>query len=401
MVNADWKAKNYNMKIRVSEQTVQKLRTGKTFANNVAAYNKNGGDAQTREAMNRFYGTARVSKALGGGLTTSKSPESSAVKKGSSTVGPKVNPTINTKKPSTRTNVKTLKQPARPSVASSTGNFIKNELLGIDDFSKIGSEISKGHWWDAAKSYGTGVLELGTTVAAIVAAVPTGGASLGAKAAIVAGRQLGKQAIKTAVSQAGKQSAKGIAKSAVKTVATGSVRKGGRNVAKAAGKVVHPIRTTRGVTSTVGRAVVKNNMNTAARTALRSAAKNSTEASARSVASSAAAKSAKESVATISKKYSSSATKVGARTSSRGAAGATRAAKNRATKAAALAKSERGSALAAKGALRKAESQVAKELATRTAKRAGAKATKKVVRKVATRGQVAHVAVAINSKGRK
>lgn len=63
-VSADWKAANYSSAIKVSESTIQGLRAGKTFEGNVAKF-KSGATAEQREAMNRFYGKARVNTALG------------------------------------------------------------------------------------------------------------------------------------------------------------------------------------------------------------------------------------------------------------------------------------------------------------------------------------------------
>jgi hypothetical protein len=67
---------------------------------------------------------------------------------------------------------------------SSAGNFITDELLGVDDFQSAYSHARKGEWGAAAKSVGTGAFELGTTVATPF----TGGASLAAKGAVMSGK---------------------------------------------------------------------------------------------------------------------------------------------------------------------------------------------------------------------
>jgi len=46
-------------------------------------------------------------------------------------------------------------------------DFARNELLGVDDFGRVGKNLRKGNYGKAAKSAGAGVLELGSTVASI------------------------------------------------------------------------------------------------------------------------------------------------------------------------------------------------------------------------------------------
>jgi hypothetical protein len=58
----NWKDKNSNYKIKVSESTVAKLRKG-TKASNIAAANKPGATAEYKEAVRRFYGKNAVSGA--------------------------------------------------------------------------------------------------------------------------------------------------------------------------------------------------------------------------------------------------------------------------------------------------------------------------------------------------
>lgn len=57
---AAWKKKNFNMKVKVTEAQLNKLRAQGTPAKAIAKY-KN--DPSMREALNRFYGKARVDKA--------------------------------------------------------------------------------------------------------------------------------------------------------------------------------------------------------------------------------------------------------------------------------------------------------------------------------------------------
>ena len=70
------------------------------------------------------------------------------------------------------------------------GKFIKNELLGVDDFKRVGKYIKSGEYGKAAKSAGAGVFELGSSAltvtgagaAAKAASAATKGASAAAKA---------------------------------------------------------------------------------------------------------------------------------------------------------------------------------------------------------------------------
>jgi hypothetical protein len=68
------------------------------------------------------------------------------------------------------------------SVGGKVYDFTRNELLGVDDFSRAGSNLSKGNYGKAALSAGAGALELGTTIASLF------GIGLGAKAAMGAGK---------------------------------------------------------------------------------------------------------------------------------------------------------------------------------------------------------------------
>jgi hypothetical protein len=59
---AAWKKKNFNMKVKVTETQLDKLRAKKTPEKAIAAYK---GDPKMREALYRFYGKDRVNKAIG------------------------------------------------------------------------------------------------------------------------------------------------------------------------------------------------------------------------------------------------------------------------------------------------------------------------------------------------
>ena len=61
-------------------------------------------------------------------------------------------------------------------------DFARNELLGVDDFGRVGKNLRKGNYGKAAKSAGAGVLELGTSIATIF------GIGAGAKGAVAAAK---------------------------------------------------------------------------------------------------------------------------------------------------------------------------------------------------------------------
>ncbi len=76
-------------------------------------------------------------------------------------------------------------KPAGKKGRSSSGktyDFVRNELLGVDDFSRVGKNLKKGNYGKAAKSAGAGVLELGSTVASLF------GVGLGVKGAMGAAK---------------------------------------------------------------------------------------------------------------------------------------------------------------------------------------------------------------------
>lgn len=64
-----WKKKNFNMKVKVTEAQLDKLRAKKTPEKAIAAYK---GDPKMREALYRFYGKDRVNKAIGKTVVDSK-----------------------------------------------------------------------------------------------------------------------------------------------------------------------------------------------------------------------------------------------------------------------------------------------------------------------------------------
>jgi hypothetical protein len=69
-VSSDWKKKNYNSSVKVSEAEVQKLRAAGSKS---AAIKKYGSDPKMREALNRFYGKAEVTRLAGGSASSSSS----------------------------------------------------------------------------------------------------------------------------------------------------------------------------------------------------------------------------------------------------------------------------------------------------------------------------------------
>lgn len=227
-VSADFKAANFNTGVKVSSSTISDLRAGKSFEGNVAKF-KTSATPEQREAMNRFYGKKRVDTALGSTVssvnkTYGTSPGSSY--KGASTSGYKA-PKAATPGGLTKT-------------GASVGNFVKNELLGVDDFSKLRGQMKKHEYKNMAKSTLAGSFELGTTVAAVAGSVFTGGATAGALVASKAATVAAKQGAKAVVKQGAKTTAKNVGAKAAKAgtkAATGSALKGGMTVGKAAAKV--------------------------------------------------------------------------------------------------------------------------------------------------------------------
>jgi hypothetical protein len=70
---ADWKKKNYDMGINVSQGTIDDMNSRKTPEGNFDYYKKNKPNAEQREGLNRFYGTDKVNAALDGGGSKKKS----------------------------------------------------------------------------------------------------------------------------------------------------------------------------------------------------------------------------------------------------------------------------------------------------------------------------------------
>lgn len=294
-VSKQWKAENYNRNIRVSNQTIDQLRAGKTFANNVANFKKTGMTAQEREAMNRFYGKARVSSALGNGGSSAGHTNITAQSVASNPVhvrshraagarvadwasttykpAPVVKNTT-TYRPPTNTSKNSTKK-TNKSFWSKAGGFVTNELLGFDDFKRTANYVSKGQWGKAGKSAFTGVAEFGSTAASLVF---TGGAGIGVRAAASGAKFAAKAGAKTAAKtvvkktardalrkQVGadlKTAAKTIAKAPLSTAFTGSLKAGtlgalktGRYVAGTGKYVVG--QTARRTVSAVGKGASK------------------------------------------------------------------------------------------------------------------------------------------------
>lgn len=227
-VSKEFKAANFNTSVKVSSSTISDLRAGKTFEGNVAKF-KTSATPEQREAMNRFYGKKRVDTALGSTVSginktyaTSPGPNFKGV--GTSGYKPPKNAT-----PAGLTKT-----------GASVGKFVKNELLGVDDFSKLKGQAKNREFKNMAKSTLAGSFELGTTAAALVGSAFTGGATAGAlvasKAATVAARQGAKAAVKQGAKTTAKKVGTKAAGVAVKA-GTGSTIKGGVAVTKGAVKV--------------------------------------------------------------------------------------------------------------------------------------------------------------------
>ena len=170
---SNWKATNFDKTVKVSESTIQGLRAGKTFEGNVAKF-KTGATAEQREAMNRFYGKSRVDTALGSSVAptyktyTSPGPSFKGVSSTNYT-SPKTAPPVKGGK----------------GFGSMAGDFVQNELLGVDDFKRAYKYGKEKNIKKAYKSYATGVGELGLTVGSVALSFFTGGAASGA---LVAGK---------------------------------------------------------------------------------------------------------------------------------------------------------------------------------------------------------------------
>lgn len=59
MASSDWKSKNYNKNVKVSQKTVSVLKS-RSKAENIAAANRPGASPELREAVKRFYGKGTV-----------------------------------------------------------------------------------------------------------------------------------------------------------------------------------------------------------------------------------------------------------------------------------------------------------------------------------------------------
>ena len=99
---------------------------------------------------------------------------------------------------------------------SGTKNYIRDEMLGFDDFGRVASKSRSGNFLGAAKSAATGVGELGLTAASVAAgffsggtgAVAIQGAKMGAKEAVKAGvKEATKTAVKTTAATAASKAA--------------------------------------------------------------------------------------------------------------------------------------------------------------------------------------------------
>jgi len=117
-------------------------------------------------------------------------------------------------------------------VASGTKNYIRDEMLGFDDFGRAASKAKSGDVLGAAKSGLTGVGELGLTAASVVAGFFTGGTgAVGIQAAKAGAKQGAKEAVKkttavTAATAASKETNKAANKAANKA-STAASKPGG------------------------------------------------------------------------------------------------------------------------------------------------------------------------------
>lgn len=269
MVDNTFKKQNFNTNVRVSNQTINQLKANKTFAGNVAAFKKTGMNAQQREAMNRFYGKARVSSALGNGNGTAMRTNVTAASVASNPVHirhdrsagarvsdwssstysqPKVGKSNTVYKPPSDATKNATS--SSKSFWSKAGGFVANELLGVDDLKRTANYVRKGQFGKAAKSAAAGAVELGSTIGAAAAAIPTGGGSIAAKGALIAAKQGVKVGAKAAAKQAAKSTAraaerkavgsglkaagKAVVKSPVKTIGSGSIATGVKGAARTA-----------------------------------------------------------------------------------------------------------------------------------------------------------------------
>ena len=93
-------------------------------------------------------------------------------------------------------------------VASGTKNYIRDEMLGFDDFGRVADKAKKGDVLGAAKSGLTGVGELGLTAASVVAGFFTGGTgAVGVQAAKGAAKEAVKKATTTTAATAASKEA--------------------------------------------------------------------------------------------------------------------------------------------------------------------------------------------------
>ena len=99
------------------------------------------------------------------------------------------------------------------------GKFIKNELLGVDDFKRVGKYIKSGEYGKAAKSAGAGVFELGSSALTVTG---VGGAAKAASAAAKGASVASKasKAAKTAKTAAAASRSSKATKAAAATKAT-------------------------------------------------------------------------------------------------------------------------------------------------------------------------------------
>lgn len=81
---------------------------------------------------------------------------------------------------------------------SGAGNFARNELLGVDDFTNAYRHYNEGSYGRSLLSLATGVGEVGLTGLAVLGTPFTGGASMAGRVAVSGGRAAAGQALRNA-----------------------------------------------------------------------------------------------------------------------------------------------------------------------------------------------------------
>jgi hypothetical protein len=175
---ADWKKKNFDTSKNVTEAQIKKLRSAGTPDKAIAKY-KN--DPAMREALNRFYGKARVAKVAGtstastsaGPKAPSKHPVKNGYLKSGSTSTASNKPRYNNSNPLIPTAGSQSSGPANVTGAAKNGNFrIGDGKFGWDDAIMLASLAPVGKGLQVAKA---GIAARKTKDAASAASAATRG----------------------------------------------------------------------------------------------------------------------------------------------------------------------------------------------------------------------------------